>query len=161
VKFPVLAVITATLLLPGSAVADPVLPTEPPVADPPIVLVQAPATIQLARENTKLKKQVAVLKRRTVALHKTLLHQPTVTEAINLSCAIFGSCSTLWRRARCESHLYAGAHNASGASGLFQFLPSTWYSTPFGGFSIWSPYSNALAAGWMNTHGRGGEWVCR
>lgn len=85
----------------------------------------------------------------------------SVFEAINLACTIYGNCSTLWRKASCESHLYRYAHNASGASGLFQFLPSTWRSTPFGRFSVWSPYANALAAGWMHVRGRGGEWVCR
>lgn len=100
--------------------------------------------------------------RRIVGLQRTLRHSPSVTEAINLACAVYGNCSTLWRRARCESHLFARAHNASGASGLFQFLPNTWRSTPFGGFSIWSPYANALAAGWMmGPAGRGGEWSCR
>lgn len=92
---------------------------------------------------------------------RSLLRSPSVVEAVNLSCALFGSCSTLWRKAECESHLDVGARNPSGASGLFQFLPSTFASTPFGRFSIWSPYANALAAGWMHAHGRGGEWECR
>lgn len=94
-------------------------------------------------------------------VRRELQHQPTVVEAINLACAVYGNCSTLWRKAQCESGLNPYAQNPSEASGLYQFLPSTWRSTPFGVFSIWSPYANALAAGWMHTHGRGGEWVCR
>ena len=47
------------------------------------------------------------------------------------------------------------------SSGLYQFLPSTWASTPYAGFRVDSPYANALAAGWMHAHGRGGEWSCR
>jgi hypothetical protein len=94
-------------------------------------------------------------------LHRTVLHKPSTAEAINLACAVYGSCSTLWRRARCESGLNPWARNASGASGLFQFLSSTWRTTPFGSFSIFSPFASALAAGWMETRGRGSEWVCR
>jgi hypothetical protein len=68
----------------------------------------------------------------------------------------------LYRRAACESGGYAFARNPySDASGLFQFMPSTFATTPFGRLSIWSPYANAMAAGWMQAHGRGGEWVCR
>jgi hypothetical protein len=100
--------------------------------------------------------------RRTRALRRTLLHTPAVAEALNLACAVYGGCSTLWRRASCESRLRALATNAhSGAAGLLQFLPSTWATTPFARFDIYSPYANALAAGWMLTHGRGGEWSCR
>jgi hypothetical protein len=90
------------------------------------------------------------------------LAKPAVSEAIGLACATYGDCSTLWRKARCESGLNAGARNlSSAATGLFQFMPSTFNSTPYGGFSIYSPYANALAAGWMHAHGRGGEWVCQ
>ena len=100
------------------------------------------------------------------ALHRQrriLLGRPHVVEAINLTCAVYGYCATLWRRARCETGgtFSARAYNAtSGASGLFQFLPSTWRSTPFARFSVWSPIANALAAGWMHANGRGGEWSC-
>jgi hypothetical protein len=101
-----------------------------------------------------------VLRRQRYAL----LRRPLVVEAINLSCATFGYCVTLWRKARCET---AGTFSAtsynrsSGASGLFQFLPGTWRQTPYAPFSVWSPYANALAAGWMHAHGRGNEWACR
>jgi len=99
--------------------------------------------------------------RRVKQLTRTLAHADSTAEAINLACVAYGSCETLWRRAGCESHLNPYAQNPSGASGLYQFLPSTWRSTPYSRFSVWSPYANALAAGWMNTHGRGGEWACR
>ncbi len=91
---------------------------------------------------------------------RTLMASSTVGEAINLAAATYGYGDTLWRKARCESKLDPRAQNPSDASGLFQFLPSTFASTPYGGFSIWSAYANALAAGWMHAHGRGGEWVC-
>lgn len=102
-------------------------------------------------------------KRRSVALKRTLLDRPQVQEAINLACVVYGNCDTLWRRARCESGLFPGAVNASsGASGLLQFLPSTWRTTPFARFSPFSAYANVLAAGWMiGVAGRGNEWSCR
>ena len=92
---------------------------------------------------------------------RALRHRPSSVEAIGLACAVYGHCDELWRKARCESGLNPYARNGSEASGLFQFLPSTFRSTPFGRFSIFSPYANALAAGWMHSAGRGGEWVCR
>lgn len=105
----------------------------------------------------------AVSNRRQInRLRRVLLADPHVTEAINLAAATYGHGTTLWRKARCESRLSARAlNNASRAAGLFQFLPSTWNSTPYAGFSAFSPYANALAAGWMHQQGRGGEWVCR
>jgi hypothetical protein len=97
----------------------------------------------------------------TRVLRHAIRFDPETTTAIGLACTVYGNCATLWRKASCESHLYRYAHNSSGASGLFQFLPGTWRSTPFGRFSIYDPYANALAAGWMHARGRGGEWVCR
>jgi len=104
------------------------------------------------------------LERELRAERRVLLSSPHVVEAINLAAAVYGYGSTLWRKARCETGgtFSASSYNASsGAAGLFQFLPSTWRSTPFRVFSVWSPYANALAAGYMHAHGRGGEWACR
>jgi hypothetical protein len=95
---------------------------------------------------------------------RTLLTSPHVVEAINLACATYGYCSTLWRKADCETggtYSPRSLNSSSSASGLFQFLPSTWRTTPYGRFSVFSPYANALAAGWMHVHGRGSEWECR
>lgn len=66
----------------------------------------------------------------------------------------------LLRKARCESKLDPYAQNPSGSSGLFQFLPSTWATTPYRRRSIWRAKWNALAAAWAHSVGRGGEWVC-
>jgi hypothetical protein len=98
--------------------------------------------------------------RRVRQLTRTLAHHDSTREAISLACAVYGNCGTLWSLARCESGLSPSARNPSGASGLLQFLPSTWAGTPFGRLSIWSPYANALAAGWMLAQGRRSEWVC-
>jgi len=63
--------------------------------------------------------------------------------------------------AQCESGLNPGAYNASSAaSGLFQFLPGTWATTPYAGSNIFDPAANANAAAWMWSVGRRGEWVC-
>jgi uncharacterized protein YraI len=63
--------------------------------------------------------------------------------------------------ARCESLLDPNAYNPrSAASGLFQFLPGTWATTPFANESIFDPVSNANAAAWMWSVGRRNEWVC-
>jgi uncharacterized protein YraI len=63
--------------------------------------------------------------------------------------------------ASCESVLDPNATNSSsGAAGLFQFLPSTWVTTPYGGYNIYDPVANAQAAAWMWSVGRRGEWVC-
>jgi len=66
------------------------------------------------------------------------------------------------RVARCESGYNPGAYNPrSGASGLFQFLPSTWRTTPYAAASIFDPWASAQAARWMFDRGRASEWVCR
>ena len=66
------------------------------------------------------------------------------------------------RVARCESVLDPNAVNPySNASGLFQFLPGTWATTPFANENIFDPVANANAAGWMWSVGRRNEWVCQ
>jgi len=108
-------------------------------------------------------REVVTLRRQLRKQRRLLVARPDVGEAINLAAMVYGNQETLWRKARCETGgtFDPRAHNPSGASGLFQFLPSTWRSTPYAPFSVWSPYANALAAGWMHKVGRGGEWSCR
>jgi uncharacterized protein YraI len=68
------------------------------------------------------------------------------------------------RVARCESNLNPNAVNrSSGASGLFQFMPSTFAFTPNGkaGESIFNAYSSADAAGWMWANGMRNHWSCQ
>lgn len=63
--------------------------------------------------------------------------------------------------ARCESNLDNCAVNKAGKSyGLFQFIRSTWDSTPFKDKNIYSAKWNAMATGWMWKQGRQNEWVC-
>jgi len=64
--------------------------------------------------------------------------------------------------ARVESQNNPNATNRrSGAAGLFQFLWSTWYTTPQGraGLSPYDPVAATAAAQWMVSQGRIREWV--
>lgn len=66
------------------------------------------------------------------------------------------------RVAECESHFDPNAVNpVSGTSGLFQFRPSTWATTPFADEDIFDARANAFAAAWMWSVGRRGEWACQ
>jgi hypothetical protein len=66
------------------------------------------------------------------------------------------------RVAQCESQLDPEAVNPeTGDSGLFQFNPNTWLTTPYGEYDIFDPRASAYAAGWMWSVGRRGEWVCQ
>jgi hypothetical protein len=59
------------------------------------------------------------------------------------------------RFARNRTAVWNGEH----ATGLYQFLPSTFRSTPYGHLDIYSPYVQSMAAGWMFAHGRAREWT--
>lgn len=65
------------------------------------------------------------------------------------------------RVARCESLLDPNAVNPAGSYGLFQFIPSTWASTPYATYDIFDPWASANAAAWMWSQGRRGEWTCQ
>lgn len=86
------------------------------------------------------------------------------TYAIRLASAAFGISETDMRTiAQCESNLGAQkyAEAGSGASGLFQFLPSTFARTPFAGFDIFDAEANAMAAAWLvRKDGNWREWSC-
>jgi uncharacterized protein YraI len=69
--------------------------------------------------------------------------------------------SDMLRVAECESDLNPYAVNPSGSYGLFQFIRSTWRSTPYGNKDIFDPEANANAAAWMWSEGRKSEWVCQ
>jgi len=62
----------------------------------------------------------------------------------------------------CESRYHPNSVNSdSGASGLFQFLPSTWSGTPYASYSPFDPRYNALAAAWLYSRYGPGRWVCQ
>ena len=66
--------------------------------------------------------------------------------------------------ARCESGLNPQAYNAGGGfSGLFQFLPATyWAYARLAGEtrSYWSASGSADVAAWMFAHGLANQWTC-
>ncbi|HET9849327.1 MAG TPA: transglycosylase SLT domain-containing protein [Candidatus Dormibacteraeota bacterium] len=78
--------------------------------------------------------------------------------------AVFGNSPGLsWalRVANCESHYNPLAVNRySGASGLFQFMPSTWNAN-FPGQNIWDPVAQARGALVFYNAGRQSAWTCK
>ena len=86
-----------------------------------------------------------------------------ITDIITAAAKRYGqSPAAMISVARCESGLNPRAVNrSSNASGLFQFLPSTWRTTPYAGQNIFDPVANANAAAWMWSVGRQNEWVCK
>lgn len=71
------------------------------------------------------------------------------------------SADDMLRVAQCESNLDPYAVNPSGSYGLFQFIRTTWKSTPYGNEDIFDPRANSNAAAWMWSQGRKSEWVCQ
>jgi hypothetical protein len=66
------------------------------------------------------------------------------------------------RVAMCESHDNPSAYNAAtGASGLFQFMPGTWAHTPYASSSVFDASANARAAAWLYAQDNGSAWSCR
>jgi hypothetical protein len=64
--------------------------------------------------------------------------------------------------AYCESRYHPNSVNtSSGASGLFQFLPSTWAFTPQHALSPFDPTANAQAAAWLYSRDGPSQWVCQ
>lgn len=99
---------------------------------------------------------------------RIIVSQPNVRVAIEVASIVYGqSYGDMLRVAQCESLLDPKArntqpiYNGEHATGLFQFIPSTWASTPFAAFDIYNGWVNALAAGWMWSVGRRGEWACQ
>ena len=86
-----------------------------------------------------------------------------ISEIIRAAARAFGQPEEdLLRVGRCESNLDPRAVNPAGPYfGLFQFLRSTWASTPFADRDIFDPVANANAAAWMWQQGRRGEWTCQ
>jgi hypothetical protein len=90
-------------------------------------------------------------------------HGYGVQHALRLASAMFGvPLSQLENVGQCESHLEPTERNrTSTASGLFQFLDSTWTRAGLPGFSVYDPYANALAAARLvKADGGWREWSC-
>jgi hypothetical protein len=78
--------------------------------------------------------------------------------------APLGAAAQQWalRVAMCESSYNPYAVNrSSGASGLFQFLPSTWAGSPYHNQSVFDPVANAQAAAWLYQRYGPSQWQCK
>lgn len=90
-----------------------------------------------------------------------------IESIIRAAAAQWGADPTqLLRVAYCESRYNPSAYNASsGASGLFQFLASTWAANSvragYGGASVFDPVANANTAAYMFAHSQAGQWSCK
>jgi hypothetical protein len=88
----------------------------------------------------------------------------SITSIIESAFAPLGAGAVGWalQVAACESGDDPGAVNpSSGAEGLFQFLPSTWRSSPYATSSPFDPVANAEAAAWLYRTSGPGAWVCQ
>jgi hypothetical protein len=101
-------------------------------------------------------------------LKKTIRITYSIKECVKLATIAYPALTEnrAWRIIGGESHGNPNARNTKSiwngehAAGLWQFIPSTFASTPYGkaGMSIWSPCASSLAAGYMHSVGRGNEW---
>lgn len=71
----------------------------------------------------------------------------------------------LLRVAWCESRYNPSAYNASGASGLFQFMPRTWAANSvragYSGASAFDPVASANTAAYMFSNAQAWQWTCK
>jgi len=89
---------------------------------------------------------------------------PEIAKDITDAFSPLGKAAVQWAMnvAWCESRYHPNSVNSdSGASGLFQFLPSTWSGTPYASKSPFDPRANSFAAAWLYSHYGPGRWVCQ
>ncbi len=89
---------------------------------------------------------------------------PDIAKIINDAFGPLGPAAVQWaiNVAYCESRYHPNSVNSSsGASGLFQFLPSTWGGTPWASQSPFDPVANAQAAAWLYSRYGPGRWQCQ
>jgi hypothetical protein len=126
---------------------------------------------RLERERIERERQQAL--KRSLAKRATYKRTPTPAQVngdfegqIRANCAIHGCNSTqVIRVMYCESGGRSNARNASGASGLFQFMPRTFYANAkrvgLQGANIWNPTHQIQIATWMFANGQAWQWVCK
>ena len=89
---------------------------------------------------------------------------PGIAQDITTAFSPLGPAAVQWAMnvAWCESRYHPNSVNSdSGASGLFQFLPSTWAFTPEHALSPFDPAANAKAAAWLYARDGPSQWVCQ
>lgn len=141
-----------------NAVAMREIPKAPTLEDRP-----APP-VMLSPDPTAAPPQVKVRQPTTVTSGPFVPPPGSGGDGLQAIYAVFGNSPGLsWalRVANCESHYNPLAVNrSSGASGLFQFMPSTWNAN-FAGWNIWDPYAQARAALVFFNAGRQSAWTCK
>jgi len=123
---------------------------------------------QLQTQFSKLVAQVVAARLQSPAPSQTPLSLDpgsvgAIQQIILDAFAPLGAAAQSWalRVAKCESNYNPYAVNrSSGASGLFQFLPSTWAASPYHASSPFDPTANAKAAAWLYQRSGAGQWVC-
>ena len=139
--------------------------------------LQAAQMAQVARWSTELKQGLAEYEAKQKALAEAQAqaaeiarrsnHPPPpadIAQYITDAFSPLGPAAVQWAMnvAWCESRYHPNSVNSdSGASGLFQFLPSTWAFTPYANYSPFDPKYNALAAAWLYHRSGPGQWVCQ
>ena len=101
---------------------------------------------------------------RIAALSNHPAPPPDIAKDISDAFSPLGPAAVQWavNVAYCESRYHPNSVNSSsGASGLFQFLPSTWSGTPYASYSPFDPRINALAAAWLYSRYGPGRWQCQ
>ncbi len=89
---------------------------------------------------------------------------PYIAKIINEAFGPLGPRAVQWaiNVAFCESRYHPNSVNSdSGATGLFQFMASTWSGTPWASKSRFDAVANAQAAAWLYTHYGPGRWSCQ
>jgi soluble lytic murein transglycosylase-like protein len=86
-----------------------------------------------------------------------------VQDLIRQAFAPQGQAAVDWglRVAGCESGYNPNAYNPDGASGVFQFMPGTFRSTPYGNQNIFDAAANVNAGAWYFQQHGGGAWSCK
>jgi hypothetical protein len=113
--------------------------------------------------------QEAIARAQAIAAEQAALNNhppppPYIAQIIYNAFSPLGQRAVQWaiNVAYCESRYHPNSVNSdSGASGLFQFLPSTWSGTPWANQSPFDPVANANAAAWLYARYGPGRWVCQ
>ena len=101
---------------------------------------------------------------RIAALNNHPPPPPDIAKIITDAFSPLGQDAVVWamRIAYCESRYHPNSVNSdSGATGLFQFMASTWSGTPWASQSRLDPVANAQAAAWLYSHYGPGRWSCK
>ena len=120
----------------------------------------------LSSSSTDLLKRINALNAQIAAANRPpagnySLGQQQVIAIIRAAASRYGADGDqMVRVARCESSFNPRAYDAaSGASGLFQFMPGTFYG--HGGHDIWDATDQSNVAAKMFANGQASQWSCR